>query len=45
MQKYTIFATLANKSYKKSETPSPRGGDVPISIGISFFKVKRLYSG
>lgn len=33
------------KVYKKNETLTPHGGSVPISIGISFFKVKRLYSG
>ena len=30
---------------KNKKTPSPPGVDVPISIGISLFKVKRLYSG
>ena len=29
----------------KQETSSLHSANVPISIGISFFKVKRLYSG
>lgn len=33
------------KRYIKQETSSLHSANVPISIGISFFKVKRLYSG
>ena len=40
-----VYVTPQDNIYVYKKTPSPHGADVPISIGISFFKVKRLYSG
>ena|GEM_PF-4700972 len=41
----TVNKITEPKSYKKQKCPTLHSDGHSISIGISFFKVKRLYSG